>query len=265
MSSSSNARSWRSFVISKACRVDTLPLQTRRVCHTTPGKLGGTHFGKEPDLLPGTLDMLNPESHFAGAVAWLRRVVRSSNSGGALDIRKAVVSALYRLETPGLIASEWGQSEIIAGEILYAYRPWTPAPARGNGWLEPLRIAMAAALNAVPRRHECWDAFVLSFARSRRGTILNRGWRGTASHIEQYTDDLIRSACRRRRRTAVSDGVRRPEYRQEECARRADCVSSMSLSGRAATRPTVAKVAGFTITALLTLAICLGPISPFSR
>src|SRR6478672_8750185 len=70
-------------------------------------------MGKSAELLPGTLDLLILKSvslkplHGYGVLLRIHQI-----SGEALDIPQgSLYPALYRLETQGLIASEWGESE----------------------------------------------------------------------------------------------------------------------------------------------------------
>jgi transcriptional regulator len=68
---------------------------------------------KTADLLPGTLDMLILKAvslrplHGYGVLLRINQI-----SGDALDIQQgSLYPALYRLETQGFIAAEWGQSD----------------------------------------------------------------------------------------------------------------------------------------------------------
>src|SRR5918994_227858 len=68
---------------------------------------------KSADLLPGTLDMLILKAvslrplHGYGVLLRINQI-----SGDALDIQQgSLYPALYRLETQGLLDTEWGQSD----------------------------------------------------------------------------------------------------------------------------------------------------------
>src|SRR5213083_2413579 len=70
-------------------------------------------MGKKADILPGTLDLLILKAvslkplHGYGVLLRIHQI-----SGKALDIPQgSLYPALYRLETQGLIAAEWGESD----------------------------------------------------------------------------------------------------------------------------------------------------------
>ena len=70
-------------------------------------------MGKNPELLPGTLDMLILKAvslkplHGYGILLRIQQI-----SGEALTVPQgSLYPALYRLEHQGLIAAEWGESE----------------------------------------------------------------------------------------------------------------------------------------------------------
>ena len=70
-------------------------------------------MGKNPELLPGTLDMLILKAvslkplHGYGILLRIQQI-----SGEALSVPQgSLYPALYRLEHQGLIAAEWGESE----------------------------------------------------------------------------------------------------------------------------------------------------------
>ena len=64
-------------------------------------------------LLPGTLDLLILKAVSLGKMHGYGVLLRLEQiSGGALQVQQgALYPALYRLETQGLITSEWGTSE----------------------------------------------------------------------------------------------------------------------------------------------------------
>ena len=96
-------------------------------------------MGKTADLLPGTLDMLILKAvslrplHGYGVLLRIRQI-----SGDALDIPQgSLYPALYRLETQGLIAAEWGQSENgRRAKVLHRHGWRTPPPPPGDRRLE---------------------------------------------------------------------------------------------------------------------------------
>jgi PadR family transcriptional regulator PadR len=70
-------------------------------------------MGKNPELLPGTLDMLILKAvslkplHGYGVLLRIQQI-----SGDALSVPQgSLYPALYRLEHQGLIAAEWGESD----------------------------------------------------------------------------------------------------------------------------------------------------------
>jgi PadR family transcriptional regulator PadR len=68
---------------------------------------------KTADLLPGTLDLLILKSVSLGTLHGYAVLLRIEQiTGGALQIQQgALYPALYRLESQGLIESEWGVSD----------------------------------------------------------------------------------------------------------------------------------------------------------
>ena len=70
-------------------------------------------MGKNPELLPGTLDMLILKAvslkplHGYGVLLRIQQI-----SGEGLSVPQgSLYPALYRLEHQGLVAAEWGESE----------------------------------------------------------------------------------------------------------------------------------------------------------
>ena len=107
---------------------------------------------KTADLLPGTLDMLILKAvslkplHGYGVLLRIKQISRD-----ALDIPQgSLYPALYRLETQGLIESEWGQSE--NGRRARFYTVTADGRRRlreeAAGW-NRLAAAIAAALNTT--------------------------------------------------------------------------------------------------------------------
>ena len=99
-------------------------------------------MGKSAELLPGTLDLLILKAvslkplHGYGVLLRIHQI-----SGEALEIPQgSLYPALYRLETQGLILSEWGESENNRRAKFYTLT----APGRKR-----LAAAMAAALRAT--------------------------------------------------------------------------------------------------------------------
>ena len=110
-------------------------------------------MGKSAELLPGTLDLLILKAvslkplHGYGVLLRIHQI-----SGEALDIPQgSLYPALYRLETQGLIASEWGESENNRRAKFYTLTP--PGKKRlreeTDEW-NRLAAAMATALRATP-------------------------------------------------------------------------------------------------------------------
>jgi transcriptional regulator len=110
-------------------------------------------MGKSAELLPGTLDLLILKAvslkplHGYGVLLRIHQI-----SGQALDIPQgSLYPALYRLETQGLIASEWGESENNRRAKFYTLT--TPGKKRLReetaDW-NRLAAAMATALRATP-------------------------------------------------------------------------------------------------------------------
>lgn len=70
-------------------------------------------MSKSAELLPGTLDLLILKSVSLGKLHGYAVLLRIEQiTGGALQIQQgALYPALYRLESQGLIDSEWGVSD----------------------------------------------------------------------------------------------------------------------------------------------------------
>lgn len=70
-------------------------------------------MGKNPELLPGTLDMLILKAVSLKPLHGYAVLLRIQQiSGEALTVPQgSLYPALYRLEHQGLIAAEWGESE----------------------------------------------------------------------------------------------------------------------------------------------------------
>ena|SRR3989441_568377 len=73
----------------------------------------GEQMGKQAALLPGTLDLLVLKAVSLGALHGYGILLRIQQiSGDALTIEQgALYPALYRLESQGLLQTEWGVSE----------------------------------------------------------------------------------------------------------------------------------------------------------
>jgi transcriptional regulator len=107
---------------------------------------------KTADLLPGTLDMLILKAvslrplHGYGVLLRINQI-----SGDALDIQQgSLYPALYRLETQGFIAAEWGQSDNSRRAKFYTLTPAGRKRLReaAAGWGR-LSAAIEAALAAT--------------------------------------------------------------------------------------------------------------------
>jgi transcriptional regulator len=107
---------------------------------------------KTADLLPGTLDMLILKAvslrplHGYGVLLRINQI-----SGDALDIQQgSLYPALYRLETQGFIAAEWGQSDNGRRAKFYTLTPAGRKRLReaAAGWGR-LSAAIEAALAAT--------------------------------------------------------------------------------------------------------------------
>ena len=110
-------------------------------------------MGKPADLLPGTLDMLILKAvslrplHGYGVLLRIRQI-----SGDALDVPQgSLYPALYRLESQGLIVSDWGQSENGRRAKYYTLTAAGRRRLREEtaGW-NRLATAIASALSATP-------------------------------------------------------------------------------------------------------------------
>ncbi len=108
---------------------------------------------RDAALLPGTLDLLILKAVSLGPLHGYGVLLRIGQiSGGALLIEQgALYPALHRLETQGLLATEWGTSENNRRAKFYTL---TAAGRRrlreeSEGW-QRLTSAMASALAARP-------------------------------------------------------------------------------------------------------------------
>lgn len=102
-------------------------------------------------ILPGTLDLLVLKAISLGPQHGYGILLRiEQTSGGNLLIEQgALYPALYRLETKGLIQSEWGQSENNRRAKFYTLTPAGEAQLREEltAWdrlVEGMNLALAA-------------------------------------------------------------------------------------------------------------------------
>jgi PadR family transcriptional regulator, regulatory protein PadR len=107
---------------------------------------------KAAELLPGTLDLLVLKSISLGVLHGYAVLLRIEQiTGGALQIQQgALYPALYRLESQGLIESEWGISDNNRRAKYYKLTPRGRQRLKDDaaGW-NRLAGAMAAALRAT--------------------------------------------------------------------------------------------------------------------
>jgi len=110
-------------------------------------------MGKAAELLPGTLDMLILKAvslkplHGYGVLLRIRQI-----SKDALDIPQgSLYPALYRLESQGLITSEWGESENKRKAKFYTLTPAGRKRLREEtaSW-NRLVTAISSALKTTP-------------------------------------------------------------------------------------------------------------------
>lgn len=108
---------------------------------------------RDAALLPGTLDLLILKAVSLGPLHGYGVLLRIQQiSGGALLVEQgALYPALHRLESQGLLDTEWGTSDNNRRAKFYTL---TPAGRRrlreeSAGWLR-LTSAMAAALGTRP-------------------------------------------------------------------------------------------------------------------
>jgi len=110
-------------------------------------------MAKNPELLPGTLDMLILKAvslkplHGYGILLRIQQI-----SGEALSVPQgSLYPALYRLEHQGLIAAEWGESENKRKAKFYTLTATgrRRLKAETAEW-NKLAAAIGTALNATP-------------------------------------------------------------------------------------------------------------------
>lgn len=110
-------------------------------------------MSKSADLLPGTLDLLILKAVSLGKLHGYAVLLRIEQiSDGALQIQQgALYPALYRLESQGLIDSEWGTSDNNRRAKFYRLTPAGRQRLKeeASSW-NRLADAMAAALRARP-------------------------------------------------------------------------------------------------------------------
>jgi PadR family transcriptional regulator PadR len=110
---------------------------------------------REATLLPGTLDLLILKAVSLGPLHGYGVLLRIQQiSDGALLVEQgALYPALHRLESRGLLATEWGTSDNNRRAKFYTLTPTGRQRLReeSQGWLR-LTEAMGAALGA--RREE---------------------------------------------------------------------------------------------------------------
>lgn len=106
---------------------------------------------REAELLPGTLDLLILKAVSLGQLHGYGILVRIGQiSGAALTIEQgALYPALYRLETKGFLAAEWGVSDNNRRAKFYTLTVAGKKRLREEtaGW-ERFAAAMAEALGA---------------------------------------------------------------------------------------------------------------------
>ncbi len=104
------------------------------------------------NLLPGTLEMLLLKAVSLGTehgYGLLQRIQRSSGDVLAVE-QGALYPALFRLESQGLVASEWGVSDNNRKARFYSLtRAGRARLARDVGQWQQLAAAMNAVLNAT--------------------------------------------------------------------------------------------------------------------
>ena len=107
------------------------------------------------ELLPGTLDLLILKSVSLGTLHGYGVLLRIEQiTAGALQIQQgALYPALYRVETQGLIESEWGVSDNNRRAKFYKLTTLGRRRLRDEsaGW-NRLSDAMAAALRATAQK-----------------------------------------------------------------------------------------------------------------
>ena len=218
---------------------------------------------KSADLLPGTLDMLILKAvslkplHGYGI---LQRIYQISDD--ALQIPQgSLYPAVYRLEHQQLIAAEWGVSENNRRAKYYTLTPAGRKRLREEtaGW-NRLASAISAALNAKPKRCDVWTRIqsVLRVLKTRHDFEAQMS-EELQFHIQQYSEDLIRSAYRGRKRTPRSYRVRWPQWYPGRlpAGARPSTVRRTAQAGPSCRAP-AQQNPQFTATALVTLAVCLG-------
>lgn len=108
---------------------------------------------RDTALLPGTLDLLILKAVSLGPLHGYGVLLRIQQiSGGALLVEQgALYPALHRLETQGLLATEWGTSDHNRRAKFYTLTPAGKRRLReeADGWLR-LTSVMAAVLDARP-------------------------------------------------------------------------------------------------------------------
>ena len=105
------------------------------------------------DLLPGTLDLLILKAVSLGPQHGYGILLRIAHiSRGYLPVQQGTLDpALYRLESRGLLATEWGTSENNRRAKFYTLTPAGRKQLREerSSW-EQVVAGMTAALNATP-------------------------------------------------------------------------------------------------------------------
>jgi transcriptional regulator len=111
-------------------------------------------MAKPAELLPGTLDLLILKAVSLGRLHGYGVLLRIEQiTGGALQIQQgALYPALYRLESQGLIDSEWGVSEHNRRAKYYCLTPLGRQRFKDESasW-NRLATAMASALRTTPQ------------------------------------------------------------------------------------------------------------------
>ena len=182
-------------------------------------------MGKNRRPTPRHTGHADPQSRVARTAPWIRRVASHPADLGRRsgDSARIPISGALPVGTSGTHRGRMGsEREQPAGEILHADRRGTAAPAGGNRGLEPAVVCHCRGFeHNTGGGMTCWPASVLCSARSRSRDDFEAGMTEELRfHIEQYTEELVRSRnSPGRSAPARAHGVRRDRHGQERLPR----------------------------------------------
>ena len=180
-------------------------------------------------MLHGTLDALVLKTLSAGPLVTaigIAQWLEGATQDAVLIEEGSLYPALYRMERRGLIAAEWGTSELGRKAEFY--------PSRRTGGVSSRRDRRMGAL--LGRRHQSADTRRMSFGRRLRSRV----WRGS---VEDEVDAELQFHVEMRARELEARGLSRSEAVEAAVRRFGESTASTPPADRSANRGSEACVA----------------------